>query len=291
MRKLYWLIIVLGFCWQVVVQLGQLWDNRVYVVFCDVGQGDATLIYRGSTQILVDAGPNERVIACLSEHIPWFDRQLELVINTHPEQDHLGGLPEVAQHYRIGTLMGNGLRGSNRAWEKLVAVLETEGTSYYQPRAGERLILDSDLQFEVLWPKAAAPGQAGQVAGISTLPTTKEDLNSLSVVLNFSYGSFDLFLSGDIGSKEELALVSERVLRPVEILKVPHHGSKYSSSAEFLAALEPQLAVIQVGKNNRFGHPTAEVLSRLDAVRARILRNDQDGQIRVASEGESFWLW
>jgi beta-lactamase superfamily II metal-dependent hydrolase len=100
-----------------------------------------------------------------------------------------------------------------------------------------------------------------------------------------------LFLSGDIGSKEELALVSERVLRPVEILKVPHHGSKYSSSAEFLAALEPQLAVIQVGKNNRFGHPTAEVLSRLDAVRARILRNDQDGQIRVASEGESFWLW
>jgi beta-lactamase superfamily II metal-dependent hydrolase len=135
------------------------------------------------------------------------------------------------------------------------------------------------------------PGGSGRAASLGSFATYKGDLNELSVVLLLRYKSISLLLPGDITQKEELAMLNNHLLTETEVLKVAHHGSKYSTTSEFLTAIKPKLAVIEVGKNNRFGHPTAETLMRLEAVGASIKRTDNDGEVRVKSDGDQFWLW
>lgn len=289
----------LTFGFLVILALGQTayglkswFDPNVYVIFCDVGQGDATLVTRGQVQILIDGGPNDQVQECLSKHVPWFDRQLELVVNTHPQQDHLGGLPEVLARYQVGLYLTGPASNPINSWRKLTDTIYKGKIEVYIPKAGDRLNVGG-IELMVLWPEADAieGTKTGYQTDLSLLPTSDEDLNQLSVVLHLRYKSFNLLLPGDLDGKGELALSLSPLLTDVDVLKVSHHGSKFASTADFLARISPSVAVIEVGRNNSFGHPTLETLIRLEAVGARVLRTDVDGEVRLSTDGTDFWLW
>ena len=247
-------------CWSVVVTflllawvIGQAPDGKLHLVFCDVGQGDAAVVIKGSFQMLIDTGPkNGGVVACLGRQIPFWDRQIEIFVNSHPQADHIGALAEVEKRYQIG-----------KKWPAGVA--------------GDR-IRYGDLSFDVLWPYFTLRASKGK----------PDDPNQLSVVVELNYGKFRALFTGDLGAEEERLLADSGRLTAVEVLKVAHHGSKYSSAAEFLSAVRPKLAVISVGKNN-YGHPTSQALERLKAVGARIWRTDRQGELEIVIDGKNVY--
>ena len=245
------------------------------IYFLDVGQGDGALItFPGGVQAVIDGGPpNGRLLAELGRILPLQDRYIDLVFLSHPQLDHFGGFIDILGTYEIGTFLGNGKAGETKSYEEFARIAEAGEIPQIALRAGDR-IRYGDYAVEVLSP---LPEQLGE-----------KELNESALVLALSAPavdgaearrSFRALFTGDIGAKTERLLAGRTDLR-AQVLKVPHHGSKYSSSAEFLAAVAPQVAAIGVGKNT-YGHPTAEALGRLEAVGARVFRTDLDGTIKV----------
>ncbi len=255
-------------------------DRRVHIVFCDVGQGDAQLIYQGLIQVLVDAGAKEeRVLKCLGEHLPFWDRRIEMVISTHPDKDHVGGMDGVLRSYEVGLVVISDVEGKNGEYREVREEIKKQKIKVVEPMAGDRLRVGS-LEFDVLSPDLERLKEAGVDMG---------DTNNWSVVSLFRYGKFEAMLTGDATNEVEAIMLAQGIVSTVEVLKVGHHGSKYSSGEAWLEALNPKLAVIQVGKNN-YGHPTEEVLDRLKALGIKIMRNDTQGEIEVSTDGNKWWV-
>jgi len=283
------LLLLAGLIWSAVWQLP---DQKLHVIFCDVGQGDAILITHGQTQVLVDGGPGDQVLTCLADHLPYWDRQLEMIILTHPDADHLTGLIDVIKRYDVKQFVLNNVIKDTAAFWAFREVVLAEGAPIYSPEANEQIKLGL-MKFQALWPSSDSdpgseqtydPGSSKeQVLGVAS---EVKKINETSIVSLLSFGNFDVFLSGDIGFDTEKKL-SLNSLPLIEILKVPHHGSRYSSSEDFLAKVNPDLAVISVGRNS-FGHPTDEVLERLAGAGAKVLRTDQDGEIEIVSDGRAW---
>lgn len=262
-------------------------DQKLHLIFCDVGQGDAILAIKGSTQILIDGGPSDKVLGCLSEHLPFWDRDLELVVLTHPEYDHITGLASVIERYSVKQIISNSLVAESGVFNKFRSEIVAKKIPVYSPKEGDQIKLGAvqiliyypqeKLGDEIVWKSIDSPQVLGSSYG--------GNFNETAIVLEIDYGNFEALLTGDIGEGQEKALE----LKPVEVLKVAHHGSKYSTSKEFLAKIKPALAVISVGASNRYGHPTSEVLQRLRDLDIEILRTDLDGEIEIVSDGESWY--
>lgn len=237
------------------------------ISFLDVGQGDASLITlpaRGRTvQILIDGGPTTAILPALEAVMPKGDRSIDLVVLTHPQLDHFGGLIDVVKRYRVGAFLWNGRAGTIGAWNDLVAAVQESGIPAVALGRGDAIRI-GNRALAVLH-----PDQAGLMSG---------ELNDSSLVTRLDTDGVRALFTGDIAARTERLLSPEEIR--ADILKVPHHGSKYSSSEEFLAAVRPRAAFIEVGKN-RYGHPTAEALARLAAAGGRIFRTDRDGTVRV----------
>ncbi|MBI3954479.1 MBL fold metallo-hydrolase [Candidatus Collierbacteria bacterium] len=264
----YWKKAVAIFLLGLVFILKQWPDRNLHIVFCDVGQGDASLVIKNNFQMLIDTGPSEKgVLECLGKNIPFWDRRVEVVINTHPEKDHIGGLREVAKRYKIDTLLINGE----------INLESISQTKVVRPQDGDRLVYQ-DLQLDILWPEKQ------QVQGVKT------DLNKNSVVGRLVFGKFDVLFTGDIGSEEERELADRYDLSGIEIVKVAHHGSKFSSDEEMLKEVRPKEAVVMVGKNNSYGHPAKTTLERFARAGSRVWRTDRDGTVKFASDGEKYWV-
>jgi competence protein ComEC len=250
-------------------------DNKFHVSFLDVGQGDAILIQTPDHQdILVDGGPSAQAISGeLSRHLPFWDRTIELVVLTHPHLDHLTGLLEVLQRYRV----------------KEVLYLDTD---YQTPPEEEWLSLIREQGIK------STPAKAGQLINLGTKEATIEVINPVpdssvpamdnGVVLRLSDGKVSFLLTSDISEEAELDLITRRVDLNSTVLKVAHHGSDTSSSTAFLAVVDPQVAVISVGVDNTFGHPGAETMQRLtDSVGPnKIYRTDKNGTVECITDGE-----
>lgn len=241
--------------------------QRLILVACNVGQGDALLISKGFLQILIDGGPDDQVLNCLTENMPFWDRTIELAVNTHPDKDHLGGLVEVLARYEINQILANNQEVKTQVWQQFHQLVEEEQIPLYSPQKGEKIKIGG-LEFTVLWPKTRITGSE-QILGAESKEKTNED----SIVLHLQYEDFDALFTGDITSKEEKEIIKDYQFNNIEVLKVAHHGSKYSSSPEFLQAVKPKTAIISAGKNP-WGHPTKEVLTRLEQIGAEILRTD-----------------
>ena len=261
-----------------VLLVWQQWPKaQLKLVFCSVGQGDATLMIWQDQQILVDGGPNNQVLDCLGRHVPFWDRQLELVIATHNEADHITGLVEVARRYQIDLFLIENEANDTAEYRALQEVIKQQGIKTKVMIRGDAVKLGP---IKLSW---LNPETSGQVLGAKT------SLNQFSQVIQGSFNEFDWLLTGDIDTKIERKLLTSGTLPEVEILKVAHHGSKYSSSQSFLQAVSPELAVIEVGKNS-FGHPTPETLGRLDQVKAQVKRTDEVGDVVVVSDGRDWML-
>jgi competence protein ComEC len=234
--------------------------------FIDVGQGDATLIATQQGQhILVDAGPDNSLLFELGQLLAPAVRTIDLVIITHPDLDHIGGLIELSKRYQIGAVIYNQDLDHNSIVEHLVDVLQHNQVKISPAYAGDHLQIGCCLELEFFW-----PDDAEQVAGL--------DVNDSSAAILFSHRDFELLITGDLGVKYELELV-ERINNDIEILQVGHHGSKTSTSPKLLEKVTPDIAVVSSGVANKFGHPHQEVLDLLVAHDITVMRTDQMGTI------------
>jgi competence protein ComEC len=256
-------------------------DDRLHVSFLDVGQGDAVLVQKGSRQILVDGGPSPQTIGLeMGERMPFWDRTIDLLVLTHPHDDHLAGLVEVLRRYRVERVLYPPLDGGSPLYDEWLRLIEEKNVARTLAAAGQRIDLGDGVVIDVL-----APAE-------TLMAGTDSDIDNNSVVLRLSAGDFSFLLTGDIMREAEWALVGDRAAVPSTVLKVAHHGSATSTSSEFLAVVSPQLAVISVGADNRFGHPTDAVLARLEEVVSseNIYRTDEDGAIEFITDGERLWV-
>lgn len=259
--------------------------ERTRLVFCDVGQGDAILVMSGTRQVLIDGGPGSRVLDCLGKRLPFWDRQIEMVVLTHPQQDHLEGLIAVLERYEVGTVVTTNVANNTELYKEWQKALASSGIRVWEPDVDDRFVINQGRgeTLSVLWPSSAKAAE--------WRADPPSDLNETSVVMRFDAGPSTssgsttcAYLTGDI-TKEILGTLIDR---PCDILKISHHGSRTGTNEEILEKAKPKVGVIQVGKNNRFGHPHKEVLDLLISKGVSILRNDINGIIEVESKVKSY---
>lgn len=240
-------------------------NKNLELYFLNVGQGDSELIsFPGGAQILVDGGPDAKSLNELAKAMPGMDRRIELVIATHPEFDHFGGLIDVLENYEVGVMITNGRRGTAKAYSDFERVIAEKQIPVMQLFAGDKITYGS-AELEVLWPtKTAAVGKKTNESGIVFMLKDR-DLRAL--------------YTADIGFETEEILRRKYDL-DADILKVGHHGSKYSTDKKFAEEVSPAISVIGVGKNS-YGHPTEAALSRLASVSSQIFRTDNSGTIKL----------
>jgi competence protein ComEC len=287
--------VIIGLVWGLVSQ----WpDGKLHFIQCDVGQGDAIVITQGFSQLLVDGGPNSQVMECLSGHMPFWDRSLELVVATHPDKDHITGLVDVIERYNVNLFVSDNVANDTTVFRNLQAAVWEQGVPVHVAQSGEEILAgnislkvlspEKNVQKSLVWQQDSVSKNREQVLGDSA-NSSDESTNDESVVLLASFGEFDVLLTGDIGSGVERRLTSEADLSGIEVLKVAHHGSKHSTSEELLQAVRPKVATIGVGKN-QWGHPTTEVLERLRQFQIPALRTDLDGEIEIVSDGKGWYI-
>lgn len=244
-------------------------DGRVHVVFLDVGQGDSALItLPDGRQILIDGGPDWSTLEGLGKHLPFFDRHIDVLVLSHPNSDHMASFPDVLRRYSVGTLVTAGTVHDSGTYRATLSGATLRGVPLQVMHAGQTITF-GDSRIEALWPPKEMP------------PGFNKNSNNTSLTLRFTHGGKSVLFTGDLESIVEKTLVEAGVDLQADILKVPHHGSKSSSTMEFLLAVRPSIAVISVGGDNTYGHPNPDVLERLKAVGADIRRTDEDGDIEL----------
>lgn len=251
--------------------------QNLLVTFFDVGQGDAILVESAGHQILIDGGPGDRILSKLGKEMPFWDRDIDLLILTHPHADHLDGLLEVLKRYEVKMVLETGVEHSIPEYQEWREALKSKNAEVVTARFGQRVNIGPGAFLDILSPRKHYAGR------------TVKNLHEVNIVSRLVYGETSILLMGDAErSLEYRLLLEEPYLVDSDILKVGHHGSKTSSSDDFLKAVSPEVTIIQVGRKNRYGHPAQEVLDRLAAVGARILRNDLDGDIKIESDGVAY---
>ena len=244
------------------------------VAFLDVGQGDAIFIESPSgKQILIDAGPNKKVLRELAKQMPFYDRTIDMAVLTHPDSDHIGGFPAVLEAYAVGVILKSEVNCQNKICEALDGQIEEQDIEEKIARRGMLIDLDDGVHLEVLFPDRDA---------------TNFETNLASIVLKLVYGDDSFLLMGDSPKAIEEYLISlDADGLEVDVLKLGHHGSRTSTSDFFVGFANPELAIISAGENNRYGHPHPEVLDILEKFEVKVLRTGRDGTVIVTSDGKS----
>ncbi|HXH23454.1 MAG TPA: DNA internalization-related competence protein ComEC/Rec2, partial [Dehalococcoidia bacterium] len=250
--------------------------GRLVVTVLDVGQGDAVLIRSPSGHtVLVDGGPSGPALLNALGAEMGSRRRIDLVVLTHPQLDHVGGLVAAVERYDVRAAAAGASFSDLPAYLAWRQALGEERAALRTLTAGETARLGA-ARLEVLWPAS------------SLLSGTRDDLNNASLVLRLTYGSVSFLLTGDIASEAEEALLGATGSLQATVLKVAHHGSDTSNSPEFLAAVRPSLAVISAGDNNPYGHPSPTTLLRLAGV--PVYRTDRNGAIRFETDGRRLYV-
>ena len=276
--------------------LSSLPDGKLHVVFCDVGQGDAIYIrFPDGRDGLIDGGPNNKsIINCLSRHMPFWDRTIDIVANTHPQKDHLEGLAEVLKRYTVSYVLTDGINPGSELFETFRTNIQAQKTNWKAVVQGDHMNI-GNVKMEIIWPSkelvdkgnTSFASNRSDVLG-STTPSSSFDLNLASVVMMLHYGTFDVLLSGDADGSVQDEFMNEIFQdNPIEILKVPHHGSKTGLLNSFLDRLQTNVAVISVGKNS-YGHPAPELIKTLTDRHIDVHRTDKEGDIEVVSDGREY---
>jgi len=248
--------------------------GELTVDFLDVGQGDAILIDTpAGQQILIDGGPNKTVLRQLAEVMPFYDRSIDVVVETHPDSDHISGLVEVLKRYNVGLVLEPGVESGSSVSKEFEDAVKQKNIPEVLARRGMRLNLQDGVYLEILFP-------VGDVSGWDT--------NDACIVAKLVYGKSSFLFMGDSPQKIEKYLVSVSTEGlDADVLKVGHHGSKTSSSELLVGYTSPEYAVISVGADNKYGHPNQEVLDILNKFGIKILRTDESGTIKIKTDGES----
>lgn len=239
------------------------------VHYIDVGQGDATLVEFEGFSMLIDAGhwKSTQAVDYLKQQ---GIKEIDIVVGTHPDADHIGQLAQVIGEFEVGEVWMSGNTSSSNTFTNALQAIEASDTAYVEPRTGDIFDVGS-LQIEVLHPKEAT-GAA----------------NEESISLKITYGDVDFVFTGDAGIREEQEIIDSGVGLNAEILRLGHHGSNTSTSAAFLKAVNPEVAIYSAGADNSYGHPHAEVIAAIENAGAEVYGTDVNGTIVVETDGKSY---
>ncbi len=269
------LFVINVFAWQ---EVFALYDNNLKFYFFDVGQGDSAFIKTSENhQIIIDGGPGSAVLEKISKIMPFWDKSIDIVILSHPEKDHMQGLLEILKRYKVDYIIQVGvLRNTDefRKWQNVLEYQKKLGAKIINVKADD-IILVGNSKIEILFPFENLAGK-----------NMEKSSNEVCLVARLDYGENSFLFTGDIGEKTEKEMILNEKNIECDVLKVAHHGSKYSTSELFLENTNSDFAVIGVGKNS-YGHPTSEVLQRLQNYDIKILRTDENKNIIFSSDGKN----
>jgi len=248
------------------------------VTFFDVGQGDAAFIKTSQQhQVLIDGGPSSAVLEKLGREMPFWDRTIDLIILTHPEKDHMTGLIEVLKRYKVENILWTGVLRDTaefKEWQKAIEEeKDKDGAKIEIARSLLRINFNNSY-IDILNPLENLEGQK------------IKDSNNTSIVAKLVFGENSFLFTGDIKKSAEKKLLTGGADLPSDILKVAHHGSKTSSNPDFIKKVSPDIAVISVGADNSYDHPSAETLETLEKYGMTVFRTDIDGDIKFFSDGK-----
>jgi len=248
-------------------------DGKLHVYFFDVGQGDATLLVSPSgKQVLIDGGPNLDALEQLGNHMPFFDRSIDLLVLTHPDADHLTALPDVLRRYDVQRVLISGVQSSSGRYQALLDAIRQQQIPVLLADPDSDIDLGDGITLDVIWPP---PGLLGK---------TVRNKNDTSVVIRVLGGKQSILLTGDIEKDAEAAILNMKTDVRADILKVAHHGSKTSSTQAFLEAVHPNAVIISAGRDNRFGHPHPSVTGRFQQLGYEIRNTATEGMIALEIE-------
>ncbi len=241
------------------------------VAFLNIGQGDSIFIESPSgNQVLIDGGPDRSVLREISKVIPFYDRNIDLVLATHPDADHIGGLVDIISRYKVGLFMEPGTESDTSIYKELETRIKKPEINKIEARQGMVVDLGSGAMLEILFPVLDPSGM---------------ETNTSSIVARLVYGESEFLLTGDSPLNIEDYLVDSGVDLDSDVLKAGHHGSKTSTSETFVKAVDPEYAVISAGKDNRYGHPHQEVLNILEKNNVKVLNTATEGRIIFKTDG------
>lgn len=262
---------------------------NVHIYFLNVGQGDAGLILKGNQQVLIDGGPDDSVLSEVGKVMPVYDRKIETIILTHPHADHLVGLNQILDRYEVDHIYYSGTNHDSNAYKEFLDKAKQKNIRLSVPKISEEKVLFPDSKIIFLWPGDKYQNQ------------TVENLNNTSEVVKFCYFSYCALFTGDIETDEQKMMIdyyssrpsaseaekstssqptaSNNIIFQSSILKLAHHGSTNGTNQLLLDAVKPKYGVLEVGLDNRYGHPHALVLDLLQKNNIQYSRTDRDRRI------------
>lgn len=253
--------------------------RQLQINYLDIGQGDASLITTADKQnILIDGGPDQQILNALSRHLAWWNRRLDIIIISHDHADHWGGLAYILKKYQISQIV---LAQPPKISVELTAILteaKQQGVKIVDIRAPAVIQLADGSQVKILWPTD------------QQLQEQAANINNQSIVLLWQYGQNKFLWTGDLETEAENELLaSQQPNHPADIIKIAHHGSWTATGLAWLNYWRPSWAVISVGANNQFNLPTQLTLDRLQRFNIKLWRTDQQGDLRIYSDGQTIW--
>ncbi|GIW23414.1 MAG: hypothetical protein KatS3mg068_2421 [Candidatus Sericytochromatia bacterium] len=255
------------------------YSKELVVSFIDINQGDSVLIQLPNNQnILIDGGDKE-----YSKYLEKFlkDRkikQIDIMIITHPHIDHYGGLLNIAKKFEIKHVLDSGAKTNAITYLELLKILNSKKVKFSIARRGDKFSFENNLSLEILSPKEPL------------LKNTRSDINNSSIVAKLRYNNVSFLFTGDIENEIEEQLLRDNINISSDILKIAHHGSRHSSSEEFLKKVNPSIAIISCGLNNSYGHPHKQLLNRLNRLKIQYYRTDLNGDIIITSDGYKYYV-
>lgn len=275
-KRLFIFLLVLGILF-ILISIPLFWfyypkikiEKKSEIDFLDVGQGDAILIKTPFGQnVLIDGGPDKGLIQKLEEELTFLDRQIDLMILTHPHDDHVAGLIEVLQKYEVKKILYTGVTHNSPAYIEWLALVKNKHIPLVIIDRPQKIYFGDDCMFDVLYPQK------------SFLGIGMDNINNSSIVGKYVCDEKSALLTGDAEIEVENELLGSGVDLQAQILKAGHHGSDTSSSEDFINAVKPERTVISVGEDNKFGHPNLRIIRRLERIKTEVLRTDLLGTVK-----------
>jgi competence protein ComEC len=244
--------------------------SKLEVYYLDVGQGDSEILRVGNNTMLIDAGTNASTNTLISDIKKLGINKFDVVVGTHPHEDHIGGMDAVVNQFGIGKIYMPRVSANTKTFEDVLKAIQSKGLSITTPAPGDTFTMGSDT-CTILAPNSLS----------------YTDLNNYSIVIRVANGNNSFLFTGDAQAESEKEMLNKGYTLKSEVLKIGHHGSSSSTSPDFLKAVSPKYAVIEVGKDNDYGHPHQVTLDKLNSAGIKIYRTDLNGTVTISSDGSN----